>query len=110
MRSLVQCILESSGYEVLVAASGAAALEICDRHDAEIHLGVSDMVMPGMTGLDLAEQLRSRRPEIKLLLMSGYTDQTLHELRRLGTGTSFIQKPFSATKFTRRARELLDAH
>jgi two-component system, cell cycle sensor histidine kinase and response regulator CckA len=102
-RALQQC-----GYEVLVASDGAAALEQCSRHEGGLHLVVTDMVMPEMSGIELAESIALGYPGIKVLLMSGYTRD---ETARRGIASeryAFLEKPFTPTKLAARVRELLD--
>jgi CheY-like chemotaxis protein len=107
-RELLAEVLEACGYTVLAAAEPAAALEIRERHNGEIHLLVSDMVMPGMSGSELARQLVDIQADIRVLLMSGYTDEALKDRGVLETGGAFLQKPFSTKDFTRTVRRLLD--
>jgi two-component system, cell cycle sensor histidine kinase and response regulator CckA len=102
-RALRQC-----GYEVLVASDGAEALEHCSRHQGGLHLVVTDMVMPEMSGIELAESIALRYPEIRVLLMSGYTRD---ETARRGIASeryAFLEKPFTPSKLAARVRELLD--
>jgi CheY-like chemotaxis protein len=102
-RALVQC-----GYEVLAASDGQAALRICAQHDGKIHLVVTDMVMPEMSGAELTELIAKSCPEVRVLLMSGYTRD---ETARRGIASerySFLEKPFTPTKLAARVRELLD--
>ena len=102
-RALVQC-----GYEVLEASDGQAALRTCAQHDGKIHLVVTDMVMPEMSGAELAELIAESFPEVRVLLMSGYTRD---EAARRGIASerySFLEKPFTPTKLAARVRELLD--
>ena len=102
-RSLVQC-----GYDVLEASDGQEALRMCAQHDGRIHLVVSDMVMPEMSGSELAERIAESFPEVRVLLMSGYTRD---EAARRGIASerySFLEKPFTPTKLAARVRELLD--
>jgi signal transduction histidine kinase/ActR/RegA family two-component response regulator len=108
VRGLARRILADGGYEVLEAADGAAAIELCERHDSEIHLVLTDMVMPGMGGLELADRLLARRPELRLVVMSGYTERAVDK-HDLDARLDFLQKPFSAAALTTKVREALDA-
>ncbi|HEV7703788.1 MAG TPA: PAS domain S-box protein [Gemmatimonadaceae bacterium] len=102
-RALVQ-----RGYDVLEASDGQEALRVCAQHDGRIHLVVSDMVMPEMSGSELAELIAESFPEVRVLLMSGYTRD---EAARRGIASerySFLEKPFTPTKLAARVRELLD--
>jgi len=103
-RALVQC-----GYEVLEASDGQEALRTCAKHDGKIHLVVTDMVMPEMSGAELAELIAESFPDVRVLLMSGYTRD---EAARRGIASerySFLEKPFTPTKLAARVRELLDS-
>jgi len=101
--------LLSCGYTVLDAGSGVEAREISARHKEPIHLLLTDVVLPRMSGRELAEHLAPHRPEMKVLFMSGYTDDAIVYHGVLKPGTSFLQKPFSAYKLRSKVREVLDA-
>jgi PAS domain S-box-containing protein len=101
-------VLEANGYTVLSAGDPAEAIEICERSTQPVDLLVSDMVMPGMSGSDLARRLLERQPEMRVLLMSGYTDEALEDRGVLDDGRSFLQKPFGTKDFIRIIREILD--
>lgn len=101
-------VLESQGYQVLSASSPSEALAISRRHPEPIHLLVTDMVMPEMTGRDLARRLTEERPQLVVLLMSGYSDEILEERGAADADRAFIQKPFSTKDLARAVRELLD--
>jgi CheY-like chemotaxis protein len=109
VRKLGRDFLEDSGYQVLDAKDGAEALQIAGRHQGPIHLLLTDVVMPGMSGRELAERLASRRPEMKVLFVSGYTDDAIVHYGISNRDTSFLQKPFSLDALTRKVRELLEA-
>ncbi len=107
VRSMVRRALESHGYSVLEAGHGEEALRVVARHTGRIDLLLSDVVMPGMNGRELAEKLTAVRPDLRVLLMSGYTDDTA--LRR-GIHTSrLMHKPFTPDTLAVRVREALDA-
>jgi PAS domain S-box-containing protein len=108
VRALVLRILESRGYRVLVAEDAEKALEAAHAHEGSIHLLVTDIVMPRLSGRRLAEQLTAERPDMKVLYMSGYTDNALMQPEALENGRSFLQKPFTPDALTRRVREVLD--
>jgi len=101
-------ILSDQGYKVLQAPQGLDAFLICAEHDGPIHLLLTDVVMPKMSGRELAETLISLRPGIKVLYMSGYTDNTITHHGILDEGTNYIQKPFSVAALARKVREVLD--
>ncbi len=108
VRRLVGEILESSGYTVLQAADGPSALELLRRHPGEVALLVTDVVMPGMSGPEVAKAVTSMRPGTQVLYISGYTDSAIGHHGVLEPGIAFLQKPFSADELNRKARALLD--
>jgi CheY-like chemotaxis protein len=107
LRELIRECLESTGYTVIEARHGAEALGICERGPTPIDLVMTDVVMPGMSGRELADRLRLSRPEIRVLYMSGYTGDAvvLHGVLR---EDAFLQKPFTAAALARAVREALD--
>jgi two-component system, cell cycle sensor histidine kinase and response regulator CckA len=109
VRDLVRDILQARGYIVLEARRGAEALRISEQHPAPIHLMLTDVVMPEMTGRELADQLAVLRPTIKVLYMSGYTDSAVVHHGVLDPGTVFLQKPFTSAVLASKVREILDA-
>lgn len=109
VRHLVYEILTSNGYKVLVAGTGAAAIEIAENYTKEIHLLLTDVIMPKMGGTELQKTLSAFKPDIKVLFMSGYTDDAISQSGVLNTGTAFIEKPFTPDKLARKVRELLSA-
>ncbi len=108
VRALAREVLRRHGYVVLEARHGLDALRIAERHPDIIHLLITDVVMPHMSGRDLAQRLLSVRPTLKVLFMSGYTDHAVMH-RHLTPGMSFLQKPFSPDIFARKVRGILDA-
>ncbi len=108
LRELVRECLEAGGYPVLEARHGAQALEIAERHRGPLHLLITDVVMPGMSGRELAERLRARRPEIRVLYMSGYTDDAVVLHGVLEEEMAFLQKPFTTEALARSVRNVLD--
>ena len=109
MRSSARKLLESRGYEVLEAKGANDALEIGGRYKKHIHLLLTDVVMPQMSGRELAEHLAPLHPETKVLYMSGYADHAVVQHGLLDPGTVFLQKPFSADALARKLREVLDS-
>lgn len=109
VRSLSCEVLRQNGYEVLEAANGGEALLICEQQSKPIHLLVTDVVMPRMNGRYLAERLIAMRPEMKVLLVSGYIDTVLVHQEILGLGISFLQKPFTPSELAKTVRETLDS-
>jgi two-component system cell cycle sensor histidine kinase/response regulator CckA len=108
VREIASEILERAGYEVLSAEEPATALEIASLWEGEIDLLLTDVVMPGMNGHELAQRLTTMRPGIKVLFTSGYTDGAVVHHGVSGEGSSFLQKPFTRKTLTRRVREILD--
>ncbi len=109
VRSLVRDVLEVGGYKVLEADSGEKALAVAARETGTIHLLLTDVVMGGMNGRELAERLRPVRPGLKVLFMSGYTEDAILRHGVLTAHTAFIPKPFSPAGITAKVREVLDA-
>jgi PAS domain S-box-containing protein len=108
VRKLVVRILEKQGYKVLEASQGEEALFISKKHEEPIHLLVTDVVMPGMSGRDLSERLTSLRPEIKILYMSGHSDSAIIHHGVLERGVNLLQKPFTPEALARKVREVLE--
>lgn len=108
VRKLARQVLEMFGYQVLEAPNGGAALLICERHKDPIHLLITDVVMPEMSGPELTDRLMRLRPDLKVLYMSGYTDNAVIHQGVLDEGTNFIQKPFTPAALARTVREVLN--
>ena len=109
VRAIAREFLELGGYTVLSASSGTEALEIATHRDTPIHLLLTDVIMPEMSGPQLAEKLRALRGETKVLFMSGYTDAALAQHGVLENGKLLIMKPFSRETLTQKVREALSA-
>jgi two-component system, cell cycle sensor histidine kinase and response regulator CckA len=108
IRNLLQVALRRNGYTVLAAESGREALELVRTHTGDIHLLITDVMMPDMDGPELVKQLSTIRPDTRALFMSGYMDDTLGDYRILSTNANFIQKPFSPRTIALKVREILD--
>ena len=108
VRGLVQEALRLNGYEVLVARHGIEALLTGAKHLGQIHLLLTDVAMPQMSGPEVAEKLTVVRPEIKVLYMSGYPDHPVFEQGGVKRDTAFLQKPFTPNVLTQKVREVLD--
>ncbi len=108
IRNLVRTILKESGYKVLEAALASEALHICQEYGGPIHLMLTDVMMPQMSGKRLATALEEFRPEIAVLYMSGYTDDALAHHGVLDPNTPLLQKPFTPEVLSRKVREILD--
>jgi len=110
VRALVRGFLERAGYRVVDADDGEAAIQAAEAHADTIQLVISDVRLPGMSGLRLADELRARIPDVKLLYMSGHPGESGDELDRLqAPGTAFLNKPFSRQVFLDTVSELLGA-
>lgn len=107
LRGLLARVLAAHGYQVLQASNGVDALRVADAHRGELHLLASDVVMPSMGGQRLAQELSAKRPGIRVLFMSGYTDDAFAD-GKLGPGDAFLQKPVDPTVLIRRVRSVLD--
>ena len=107
VRQLAREYLETNGYTVLQAADGHAALELAGMHDGPIHLLMTDVVMPGISGRELAQRISKVRPDIKILYMSGYTDQAVVQHGILESGSVLLQKPFTMATLAAKLREIL---
>jgi len=108
MRALIERILRKAGYTVLTAENGGDALALFDKYAGKIDLLLTDVVMPQMSGREIAAQLARAKPSIKVLYMSGYTDEIIDRHGVLEPGVRLIAKPFAAAEMTRRVRMLLD--
>jgi len=108
VRTLAREVLRRHGYVVLEARHGVDAIRIAEQHDDPIHLMISDLVMPHMSGRDLAARLSSARPEMKVLFISGYTNHAVMH-RDLTADAAFLQKPFTPEHFARKVRSVLEA-
>ncbi len=108
VRKLAREILQQSGYSVLEADNGQQALKISQEYDRPIHLLLTDVIMPHMSGHELVENLSPIHPETKVVYMSGYTDKAIIQHDGLDPGVNFLQKPFSADMLARKLRKVLD--
>jgi len=110
LRELARMVLaDRGGYKVLESTAGKEALVFAEQYKGLIHLMLTDVVMPGMSGRELSEELATPRPEMKILYMSGYTDDTVVRHGVLEEGMGFLQKPFTSDSLLRKVREVLDA-
>jgi two-component system cell cycle sensor histidine kinase/response regulator CckA len=108
VRGLARRILEQAGYSVVEASKGDEALRFCAEHAAEVDLLLTDVVMPEMSGKELADRLKPKYPELKMLFMSGYTDEAIVHHGVLDSSVEFIQKPFTPAALVTKVREVLD--
>jgi two-component system, cell cycle sensor histidine kinase and response regulator CckA len=109
VRTIMKHILEGQGYHVLSASNGEEALSISQDLELDIKLVITDVVMPGMSGRELAERLLTVRPSLPVLFMSGYTDDAIVRHGLLDEKLNFIQKPFDSAGVARKVREVLDS-
>ncbi len=109
VRQLMREFLAGKGYTILEARDGTEAIQLAQQHRGPIHLLMTDVVMPGMSGGDLAQRLASLRPETKVIYVSGYTDDAIVQHGVREEGTVFLQKPFSLDALARTVREVLDS-
>ena len=108
VRTLIRNTLQQHGYHVVEAENGNQALRLSERHRGPLHMLVTDVVMPGMSGRELAERLLNQRPGLRVLFISGYTDETIAQHGVLGPGMGFLQKPFTLLALALKVRETLD--
>jgi DNA-binding NtrC family response regulator len=101
--------LKSQGYTVLTSRNAQEALKVAAAHRGKLHLLLTDVAMPGMSGLDLSKILTAGRPDLKVLLMSGYPDGRLETGEELSGGLDLLQKPFALSELTARVRRALNA-
>jgi len=109
VRAVTKQVLERQGYKVLEAADGEAALQLAQRHRGPIDLLLTDVVMPRLSGRELAGQFARLRPDTRVLYASGYTDDSVVRHGILESGTAYLQKPFSPESLARKVRDVLDA-
>ncbi len=108
VRDLTRRCLEASGYRVLQASDAEEALEVAGKFAGGLDMLLTDVIMPGASGPDLARQLVVARPELRVLFVSGYTDQAMASERILEPGAAFLQKPFTPDGLARKVRDVLD--
>ena len=108
VRRLIGEVLRCQGYTVVEVGNGQDAATLAETQLGQIHLLVTDVVMPGMSGHQLAGRLQSRRADLKVLFLSGYTDDAILRHRVREPGTPFLPKPFTPAALARKVREVLD--
>jgi CheY-like chemotaxis protein len=107
VRTVIQNILRRQGYRVIPAQHAGEALLICERHPGTIDLLLTDVVMPQMSGPELAKRLASTRPGMKVMCMSGYTDDSIVRHGVLESGVAFVQKPVTPASLAKKVRQVL---
>jgi two-component system cell cycle sensor histidine kinase/response regulator CckA len=110
LRKLARSFLADHGFEVITASNGEEAVEVARNHSGRIDLLLTDVVMPGMNGRLLADRLLSKRPGLKVVFISGYTDSFIAGHGVLEPGTHLLHKPFTEDALIRKIREVLDAN
>jgi CheY-like chemotaxis protein len=110
LREVTRRIFSRNGYQVITAADGPQALAIAESHPGEIHLLVTDVIMPHMLGKEVAERMRLIKPEIEVLFMSGYARPVLASQGRLDPGVVLVEKPFSEADLLAVAGQVLNGH
>jgi two-component system, cell cycle sensor histidine kinase and response regulator CckA len=110
LRELTSSVLKDCGYKVLPAANSEEGLALCRANLHDLHLLVTDVIMPGMNGRQLSDQVKQISPRTKVLYVSGYTNNAIVHYGVLDTGLSFLPKPFSLSALIAKVREVLDAH
>ena len=108
VRKLIVSVLTSRGYKVLEAARGQEAIRLAKEHNGKIHLALVDVVMPEMSGPDLVSEIAAVRPKMRVLYISGYTDEAMEHHHIPESGFAFLQKPFLPDALARKVREVLD--
>jgi CheY-like chemotaxis protein len=109
IRSLIRDILESTGYRVLVADDPDQGMKLIGEQQDEIHLLLTDLILPGMSGRELVDRVTKEKPEMRVLFMSGYSDEAVARHGILEPGLAFLQKPFSRDGLVRKVRDVLDS-
>jgi len=109
VRELAQMLLETDGYTVLAAETAAQAETVYATHRGPIHMLLTDVVMPGMSGRELAKRITTKSPNTRVLYMSGYTDNVIADGGMLEPGIAFLQKPFTPAVLAQKIREVLEA-
>jgi CheY-like chemotaxis protein len=109
VRELASRILSAKGYSVVAAKSTKEAEQFSEKHAGEIHLLLTDIIMPVTSGRELARRITGRHPRTRVLYMSGYTDNVLAQGGVLEAGLSFLQKPFTPSALVQKVRDVLDS-
>ena len=109
LRALIVSVLEDGGYEVLQASNGLDAIELAERHRGQIDLLLTDIVMPGLSGPELAQRLRGLRPGLEVLFLSGYNDSRLVSRGVKQANVNLLIKPFTPAELVGRVHDLLEA-
>jgi two-component system cell cycle sensor histidine kinase/response regulator CckA len=109
LRELTRSVLAARGYSVVEALNADEAERLVEKYGSKIHLLLTDVIMPGMSGRELAKRLSARHPAMRVLYMSGYTYNVIAQGGTLERGVAFLQKPFTPSALIEKVREVLDA-
>jgi two-component system, cell cycle sensor histidine kinase and response regulator CckA len=109
VRALIRQVLERDGYHVLEARNGTEAMLTSDQYKEKIDLLLTDVVLAQMSGRDVAKVVKEKRKDVRVLFISGYTEEAIVRHGVLESGTAFLQKPFTPSALSRKLREILDA-
>jgi DNA-binding response OmpR family regulator len=109
VRGVIEKTLSRCGYTVLAVANGPEAIATAQAYEGSIHVMLADVILPGASGREIARQVVATRPSVRVLYMSGYTDDVIVQHGVLEQGLAFIQKPFTGEGLVRRIREVLAA-
>jgi two-component system cell cycle sensor histidine kinase/response regulator CckA len=107
VRELVRETLKARGYTVIEASDGISGMRVAEEYPGKIEILITDVVMPGMSGRELAKRITAARLDIKVLYLSGYTEDAIIHEGALEPGTAFLQKPFTLQVLARKVREVL---
>ena len=110
VRELVRSMLTGKGYSVLTAETSREVETLCEKHSGRIHLLLTDLILPGVSGREIAKRVSALRPEVKVLFMSGYTDDSMIHRNGFDSSFAFLAKPFSSTTLALKVREVLDGN
>jgi len=108
VRELTRMVLAAQGYSVVEAQNAEDAERLSENHGTQIHLLLTDVIMPGVSGRELARRITARHPKMRVLYMSGYTHNVIADSGTLETGIAFLQKPFSPATLVEKVRDVLD--
>jgi len=108
VRNITRSILSQSGYNVIIAENGIEAMQRFEEYSGDINMLLTDVIMPLMSGRELAEKMRSKQPDLKILFISGYTDDVIAQHGVLDDDVEFIQKPYSPTALAKKVKEVLN--
>jgi two-component system cell cycle sensor histidine kinase/response regulator CckA len=109
LRELTRTVLAAKGYTVVEARNAEEAERLAESNGAKIHLLLTDVIMPGISGRELAKRILARQPSMRVLYMSGYTYNVIAQGGTLERGVSFLQKPFTPSALVEKVRDVLDA-